>query len=199
MHDGWYSYAGYGERHGLCNAHHLRELTFVWEEHRQRWARELAAELRRWKRLVMLAKRRGQTGLAPATIVKIECRYEQLVRAGKRANPPPLRLDHSRRGRPKRGKILSLLDRLWENREHVLRFVRDFDVPFDNNQAERDLRMMKVQQKISGTFRSWGGSEAFTTVRGYLSTIRKRNVNVIDAIASVFRGSPILVSAVQEG
>ena len=87
------------------------------------------------------------------------------------------------------------MDRLWGNRAHVLRFVHDFRVPFDNNLAERDLRMMKVQQKISGTFRSWEGAEAFATVRSYISTISKRGMNVMEAIASVFAGQPLLPAA----
>ena len=116
---------------------------------------------------------------------------------GMRANPPPAIAQTSRRGRTKRGKAGSLVDRLWENRAHVLRFVHDFRVPFDNNLAERDLRMMKVQQKISGTFRSWQGARAFATVRSYISTIRKRDLNVLEGIASVFAGQPMLTPAPQ--
>ncbi len=192
VHDGWTSYAGYGELHALCNAHHLRELTFLWEERRQRWALALATELRRWKHLVDLAKARGQDHLAAATLRKIEHRYGQLLHIGMRANPPPPPPNRPRRGRRKKGKARSLVDRLWDNREHVLRFVHDFRVPFDNNVVERDLRMMKVQQKISGTFRSWRGAEAFATIRTYLSTIRKRGINVIEGILSIFSGDPLL-------
>jgi transposase len=199
VHDGWTSYAGYGDRHGLCNAHHLRELTFLWEEGQQRWAQLLARELRRWKRLVDRAKEQGRDHLSAATVKSIEWWYEHLVRMGMRANPPPALAQTPRRGRKKRGKAGSLVDRLWENRAHVLRFVHDFRVPFDNNLAERDLRMMKVQQKISGTFRSWEGAEAFATVRSYISTIRKRGVNVIEAIASIFEGQPLLPAAPASG
>jgi transposase len=197
VHDGWASYAGYGERHGLCNAHHLRELGFLSEERRQRWALALARELRRWKRLVDRAKERERDHLAAATVRKIEQRYEQLVHMGMRANPPPALPEQSRRGRKKKGKARSLVDRLWDNRVHVLRFVHDFRVPFDNNVAERDLRMMKVQQKISGTFRSWEGAEAFAAVRSYLSTIRKRGINVIEGVLSIFSGDPLLIAAPQ--
>lgn len=195
VHDGWTSYAGYGELHGLCNAHHLRELTYVWEEGQQRWAQLLARELRRWKRLVDRGKEQGRDHLSAATVKSIEWWYEHLVRMGMRANPPPALAQTPRRGRNKRGKAGSLVDRLWKNRAHVLRFVHDFRVPFDNNLAERDLRMMKVQQKISGTFRSWEGAEAFATVRSYISTIRKRGMNVMEAIASIFAGQPLLPAA----
>jgi transposase len=84
------------------------------------------------------------------------------------------------------------VDRLWDNREHVLRFAHDVRVPFDTNVAERDLRMMKVHQKISGTFRGWQGAEAIAAVRSYLSTIRKRGINVIEGILSIFSGDPRL-------
>ena len=192
VHDGWSSYAGYGELHGLCNAHHLRELTFLWEQGKQRWAQLLARELRHWKRLVDRAKEHGRDHLSPATLKMIEWWYDYLLRLGMQANPPPAEANTPRRGRKKRGKARSLVDRLCKNRVHVLRFVHDFRVPFDNNIAERDLRMMKVQQKISGTFRSWEGAEAFATVRSYISTIRKRRMNVMEAIASVFAGQPLL-------
>lgn len=192
VHDGLSSYAGYGERHGLCNAHHLRELTFLWEEGNQRWAQLLARELRRWKRLVDRAKEQGRDCLSASTVKTIEWWYEHLVHMGLRANPPPSTPQVPRRGRKKRGKAGSLVDRLQQNRAHVLRFVHDFRVPFDNNLAERDLRMMKVQQKISGTFRSKEGAEAFAAVRSYISTIRKRGANVMEAIASVFAGRPLL-------
>jgi len=199
VHDGWASYAGYGERHGLCNAHHLRELTFLWEERKQRWALALVRELRRWKGLVERAKQQGRDHLAAATVRKIEYHYARLVHIGMRANPPPSPPERPRRGRKKKGKARSLVDRLWDNRAHVLRFVHDFRVPFDNNQAERDLRMMKVQQKISGTFRSWDGAEAFAAIRSYLSTIRKRGINVLEAVASVFSGNPLLTDSLQMG
>ena len=87
------------------------------------------------------------------------------------------------------------MDRLWENRAHVLRFVRDFRVPFDNKLAERDLRMMKVKPKISGTFRSWEGAEAIAFVRSYISNIPRRGVIVMEAIAPVFAGQLLLPAA----
>ena len=153
VHDGWASYAAYGERHGLCNAHHLRELTFLWEESKQRWALCLGQELRRWKRLVDRAKERGRDHLAAATLRNIEQRYAHLVHMGMRANPPPSPPEQPRRGRKRKGKARSLVDRLWDNREHVLRFVHDFQVPFDNNVAlcsgfhnPQDLRMLAARR-----------------------------------------------------
>lgn len=145
------------------------------------------------------ARERGRDQLAASTVGRIEQRYEQLVQVGMRANPPHPHPELPRRGRKRKGKARSLVDRLWDNRVHVLRFVHDFQVPFDNNVAERDLRMMKVQQKISGTFRSWEGAEAFATVRSYLSTIRKRGINVMEAVVSIFSGDPLLASIPQTG
>lgn len=192
VHDGWAAYAGYGTSHALCNAHHVRELTFLWEEEHQRWAKRLADLLLYCDKLVDRAKERGQAQLAAATLKKIKQRYKKVVLAGMRANPPPPSTAERRRGRKKRTKARNLLERLWAHREEVLRFAYDFRVPFSNNQAERDLRMMKVQQKISGTFRSWTGAVDFALIRSYLATARKRGINVIEAIAAVFAGAPCI-------
>jgi transposase len=196
VHDAWASYFGYEALHALCNAHHVRELTFLWEEQHQRWAKRLAEELLHGNLLVQRAKERGQHQLAPATMKKFEQRYEKVVLTGMRANPPPPPTAERRRGRKRKSKAQNLLVRLWSHREDVLRFAHDFRAPFTNNRAEQDLRMMKVQQKISGTFRSWTGAEAFALIRSYLSTARKRGMNVIEAISAVFAGAPsILLSS----
>ena len=199
VHDGWAAYAGYGTLHALCNAHHVRELTFLWEEEHQRWAKRLVDLLLDWDRLVDRAKKRGQAQLAAATLRKIEQRYEKVVFAGMRVNPPPPPTAGRRRGRKKRSKARNLLERLWVHRKEVLRFAHDFRVPFSNNLAERDLRMMKVQQKISGTFRSWTGAVDFALIRSYLTTARKRGANVIEAIVAVFAGTPCIALNSQNG
>lgn len=197
VHDAWASYLGYEALHALCNAHHVRELTFLWEEEHQRWAKQLAAELLHGNLLVQRAKDRGQHQLAPATVKKFEQCYEKVVLTGMRANPPPPPTAERRRGRKKKSKARNLLERLWSHREEVLRFARDFRTPFTNNQAERDLRMMKVQQKISGTFRSWTGAEDFALIRSYLTTVRKRGMNLIEAISAVFEAAPSILPSSQ--
>jgi len=149
----------------------------------------LADDLLYWYRLVDRAKGRGQQQLAAATLRKIDQRYQKVVVGGMRANPPPTPTAERRRGRKKKSKARNLLQRLWTHREEVLRFAHDFRVPFSNNQAEQDLWTMKVQQKISGAFRSSAGAEAFALIRSYLSTVRKRASNVIEAIAAIFGGS----------
>ena len=192
VHDCWSSYLNYRCVHALCNAHFLRELTFIWEEWGQKWAQEMAEALRGWKKLVDRGKARGLAALSPGLLEQIEQQYERILLRGLRANPFAAQMGPPRRGRRKKSKARNLLERLRDHRQKVLRFVHDFRVPFDNNAAERDLRMMKVQQKISGTFRSWQGAVAFCRIRSYIATTRKMGLNVIEALTSVFLGEPLL-------
>lgn len=117
---------------------------------------------------------------------------------GYEANPPPER-PAGQRGRPKRGKVLNLLDRLRAHEEATLAFMRDFAVPFDNNQAERDVRMVKVQQKVSGCFRKPSGVERFCRIGGYLSTARKQGQRALSCLEGVFRGRPFLPDVLSDG
>ena len=127
------------------------------------------------------------------TLKKLRAKYNRILREGMRANPPPT--DESdqpkRRGRKKQSKVKNLLDRLKDYKNEVLVFMYDFTVPFDNNLGERDIRMLKVQQKISGTFRSLKGASSFCRIRGYISTAKKNHANALDAIEKVFLGKPI--------
>lgn len=198
VHDHWKSYFLYQCRHALCNAHHIRELEFVVEQFSQSWAQKMINLLVYSKDLVEKAKAAGRKRMAHAESMKIEQWYEQLIAEGVAANPPPHNEASSGKpGRRKRSKAANLLQRLGEHRRETLLFVRDFRVPFENNLAERDLRMMKVQQKISGTFRSTEGASAFCRIRSYISTIRKHGIGVIDALNSVFDGRPLLPPALQ--
>jgi len=192
VHDFWSSYLSYRCVHAVCNAHLLRELTFIWEEWRQEWAQEMAEALRGWKKVVDRAKARGLAALSAGLLEQIEQEYARILRRGLRGNPLAAQTGPPRRGRKKKSKARNLVERLRDHREEVLRFVHDFRVPFDNNGAERDLRMMKVQQKISGTFRSWQGAVAFCRIRSYIATSRKMGLNVIEALTSVFLGEPLL-------
>jgi transposase len=191
VHDGLTAYGKYERcEHALCNAHHLRELTFVEEEHEQEWAGEMKALLMEIEEAVREEAASGGTQLASETTGEFERRYQRLLKAGLAAHPPPERT--GRRGRPKQSKGKNLVDRLDKHREAVLRFMHDFGVPFDNNRAERDLRMIKVRQKISGCFRTEEGAGAFLRIRGYISTVRKQGKNVLAALESVFVGEPFI-------
>lgn len=195
VHDGWSSYRRYGCEHGLCNAHHLRELTFIEERYEQGWAGEMKTLLLEIKQSVDQAQSAGVAALSEAQCRGYLARYRAVLREGFAANPPtgPPPGAPKRRGRKKQSKAKNLLDRLERDREAVLRFMTDFRVPFDNNLAERDLRMMKVQQKISGSFRSGAGASYFCRIRGYLSTMRKQGQGMLMALERVFSGDPIPV------
>jgi transposase len=195
VHDGWTSYRHYTScRHALCNAHHLRELTFVEEELHQPWAGQLKALLREMHAAVEQARAAGATRLDRTAHTRFLARYAALLADGVAQNPqpPPVAAGATqRRGRRKQSPVRNLLDRLWTYEHEVLRFLADFAVPFDNNQAERDLRAVKVQQKISGTFRSEAGTDAFCTLRSVLSTWRKQGRSGLAALEAGFSGHPL--------
>lgn len=192
IHDGWSSYAHYECEHGLCNAHHLRELLFVVERYQQQWADEMMTLLVEIKTQVEVAKAAGLDALSATQIASFEQRYQTLIEQGLKDNPPPPTDPNQlpSRGRPKQSPPKNLLDRL-AKQSAVLAFMHDFRVPFDNNQAERDLRMMKLRQKISGGFRSMEGAQRFCRIRGYISTLRKQGTDVLNALKQVFIGNLI--------
>lgn len=196
VHDGWRSYFLYNCVHSLCNAHHLRELRFIVERYEQPWAAEMMTLLVEIKTAVETAKIEADSVLALPQLIEFEQRYQTLLASGFKANPPPP-IDETavkKRGRLKQSPPKNLLDRLRDHQAAVLAFMHDFQVPFDNNQAERDVRMMKLKQKISGCFRSAQGARQFCRIRGYISTLRKQDISVLDALKSTFSGSPILPS-----
>ena len=193
VHDFWKPYLSYGCDHGLCNAHHLRELIFVHEQHQQNWADHMIDCLLDIKNAVDQA-RDVVDHLPEKQIREFEARYQQILDQGFAQNPllPQPVNQKKKRGRRKKTKPRNLLERLDQHRKEALSFMYDFDVPFDNNLVERDIRMMKVQQKISGMFRTEDGAKAFCRIRSYISTARKNALNVIDAIAHVFDGTPFV-------
>jgi transposase len=179
IHDGYSSYFQYPDlEHGLCNAHHLRELIFVHEQYNQAWAETMTQLLVEVKASVETAQAEGQTALTTAQLADFDARYDQLIQA-------------------KQSKPKNLLDRLQAHKSAVLAFMYDFKVPFDNNQAERDLRMVKLKQKISGCFRSTEGARTFCQVRSYISTARKNGQRTLDALQMALTGLPFYPSVLQ--
>ena len=193
VHDFWNPYLKYGCDHAFCNGHLLRELIFLWEEQDQKWARSMIDHLLGIKDAVDTARTAGLAALPDPDLDRFLKRYERIVEAGYAQNPVagpspgPMR-----RGRRKQSKARNLLDRFRDHPDGILAFMRDFSIPFDNNLSERDLRMMKLRQKISGTFRNFEALVDFCRIRGYVSTARKNGLNALDALRRVFLGNPFV-------
>ena len=188
VHDGWLAYTHYERcRHALCGVHLLRELTYFEElaAKTKAWATPLKELLLEMKREVERVRDEGGKQLAEDKVRSLTESYDQLVTDGLEAQPPPELPEQVRK------QARNLLLRLERRKEEVLRFLTDFCVPFDNNQAERDLRMVKLQQKTSGCFRTQEGARRFCRIRSYLSTMRKLGRTVIDALEGARKGKPL--------
>lgn len=188
VHDCYQSYFKHEGNHVICHSHTTRELSSIWEQTNQDWAIDLAQHLLdcNWER-----QQQPLTSKEQADYIQT---YKDLVAEGIALNPkqerPP---DNNKRGRFKQTKAHNLAQRLFKHEDAATLFIRDIDVPFTNNQAERDLRMVKLKQKISGGFRTVLGAEIFCRIRGYISTIRKQGLNVLDALTKAFQNKPCFI------
>jgi transposase len=193
IHDGWGSYFLYDCQHAACIVHLLRDLVFLAEEQGVVWAAELKELLLEMKQATEEAREQGKPWLDPLEVVDWEARFLELLDEGDRLHPhavaPP-----GGRGRCKQSAARNLLDRVRKHQNAFLCFLEDLRVDFDNNLAERDLRMIKVQQKVSGCFRSMAGAQAFSRIRGYLSTLRKQGLPLLSALQATLAGHPVLPS-----
>lgn len=184
-HDHWKPYYKIDCTHALCNAHHLRELTRAWEQDGQQWAKRLQGLLEKINRKVTDAG----GALEAQESQKYRSKYRSILKQGEIECPEPTRpKQKGKRGRTKKTKSRNLLERLRDYEQDTLRFMDDERVPFSNNLGENDIRMTKVQQKISGCFRSIEGAQIFCRVRNYLSTCRKQGVKASQALDLLFSG-----------
>jgi transposase len=189
VHDGWAPYWRYDVTHALCGAHLLRELEAITQEPGQGWAAGMAELLVDAKLAADRARVAGVGRVEGAARARLHTRYARLLADGQAANPPPPASGRRRRpGRARRSPAARLLARLDAHRDEVLRLLDDTRVPFDNNQAERDLRMVKLQQKISGCWRTPAGAAAFLALRSYVSTARKHGRNPLAVLGQLFQG-----------
>lgn len=186
VHDHWKPYYQLDCHHALCNAHHLRELERAWEQDNQQWAQTMKKLLLEINDAVDAAG--GKLDTAKTDTYRE--RYRKLLKEAETECPPPdeSKRKKGQRGRLKRSKARNLLERLLRYEEDVLRFMMESEVPFTNNQGERDLRMTKVQQKISGCFRSEQGAVMFARIRSYLSTCQKNGVSSAEALRLLYEG-----------
>lgn len=183
VHDGWAPYRNYGGcEHALCNIHHLRELQAAAEAGHS-WPLAMSCLLLDTKDLVERARGAGQGRLDDRALAELADSYQTIIEMGHDEHPPAA---------GKRTKAHNLLLRLERYEPDVLRFVHDFRVPFGNNQAEQDIRMVKLQQKISGCWRTHHGAQRFLAVRSYISTARKNGLHALDALGALAAGAPWL-------
>lgn len=183
--DDYHSYHGYDQAtHSLCNAHFLRDLNYVIERFEQAdWAEPLKELLLKIKDQV---ERSDGGVLCPAWQGRHRKAYGRLIQRGLAANPPAIKKDGKRRGRTAQSKTVNLLLRFQKQEDAILRFMTQPEAHFDNNQAERDLRMNKVRQKVSGGFRSERAGGQFMTIRSFIATAVKQGIDPVEQLVALF-------------
>ena len=196
MHDCWTSYWNYKDcRHAVCCAHLLRELTGLTENYpEQKWAAAFIDLLLAMKKVKDKAVEAGKESLSYYHYHKFDKQYDKLIKQAREENPLPVATE-KKRGRKKKEKILALVERLEKYKAPVCLFIHNFKVPFDNNQAERDIRMIKVKTKVSGCFRSEDVVRDYLKIMSYVGTAHKQGRNAYDAIRKAFSGCPKFIFA----
>jgi len=192
VHDHWSPYNKYGCKHSFCNAHHLRELNFISQSEKVIWSQNMHVLLTTINKEVHKAKKKNKTAFPKQKVTKFTQYYDDICKGAMVYYPPPHNTTKKIKGRSAQAKGKNLLDRFVKHKEEVLRFSTDFNIPFTNNLAERDLRMIKVKEKISGTFASFKGAEIFSRIRGYISTVKKNNRSVLEELNNVLKGKPYI-------
>ena len=190
VHDFWNSYfnEAYHFTHALCGVHLLRECQGIIDYDHHQWATEMQALLREAWSATQQAATVGRP-VDSEIILSIESRYDDILKRGRKEWHTPIDPNQiKKRGRPGKSKAENLAERFLQYKADILRFLRHAQVPFDNNRAERDIRMMKVKEKISGSFRTEKGAKQFVRIRGFISTLRKQGLNLLDSLILVNRG-----------
>ena len=189
-HDHWIPYYSFSScSHSECNAHNLRNLKGIYEGYKCKWAENMGSLLVEIKRRVDTLKSEGQTQMGAQEIAKYEAIYKDIIANGKIECPIPV---SEKTGKPKKNASHRLLGRLEKYDIETLSFMYDFDIPFDNNLAERDIRMVKLRQKISGCFRGKEGPKVFCRIRSYISTCRKNGQKVMESLVEAVKGEPFI-------
>ena len=194
VHDGWIPYKALPCQHALCNAHHLRELTYLLEEQGQAWAGDMIELLTHASHLdnVNCADGRSPSYHGPkyrSQVRDLRHLYDAILAQGQQANP--MAASTGKRGRPKQSKATNLIGRLRDYSDDVWRFMTRADVPFTNNVAEQTVRMPKVKQKVSGCFRTLQGAQTYCVIRSYCATMHKQGANIFEALVATFKGAPL--------
>jgi transposase len=183
----------------LCNAHLLRELIGIIENTKQEWAAKMIGLFLEMKNVVDLHKEKGDENISAYYAQYFGLEYDKIVEEGLKINPFAAK-ETGKRGAAKQSKARRLLERLRDHKTEYLLFTQDFKVPFDNNQAERDFRISKTKQKVSGCFRSDTGTESFAVIQSIIQTLRKHKINIFDELYQSFTGSyslPLEVAATE--
>lgn len=191
IHDCWVPYEKYQKSsHALCCAHILRKLVYMDEQLGQSWVRNMKRLLQEILHQRHTLEAAGNTAFTDEELAAYLSRYDAIVQAGIAGNPLPTQ-ESGKRGRPKRGKIRALLDRLQGKKDQILRFAWDWNVPFSNNEAERSIRFSKVKQKVSSYFRTLSGVEDYASVMRFISTASKHGINYFDAVKAALNGDAL--------